>query len=62
MCFAIVIDLGQMIPGIMLALRKNGSAPCKKLLNEARLGLGTLGSPREGGPGMTAFIECSEML
>lgn len=43
-------------------IEKKRVCAMKKLLNEARLGLGTLGSPREGGPGMAAFIECSEML
>lgn len=67
MCFAIVINLGQMILGIMLALRKkkqkkNRSAPCKKLLNGARLVLGLLGALMKEEHGMAAFIECSEML
>lgn len=45
MCLAIVVNLGQMILGIMLALRgkKTGLHHCKKLLNEARFILGTPG-------------------
>lgn len=51
LCFAIVINLGQMghNAGIEGKTKQNRSAPCKKLLNGARLILGTLGSPHEGG-------------
>lgn len=51
MSFAIVINLGQIILGIMLALKgeKPGLHHCKKLLNEARFILGSLGGPHTGG-------------